>query len=172
MGYAFNPNDPRYQRDVQRVAAKKSMGTSAFRGTLRSRLGDVSARHAGYQQGRQLEFGRLAAQRRASLLRHNQGMAGLAHQGRLTGLSESALKSKKKMLPFQIGLGVAGTIYGTMEGRRRAGLLRAQTAKEDARWDNMEKRLGEGAGSGNIVTGPSSAWQNNDASMYGYRREY
>jgi hypothetical protein len=86
-----------------------------------------------------MDFERMEAARRAALLRHKQGMAGLAHQGRMTGLSEKQLKDQKKALPWQIGLGLAGTAYGFAEGRRRAGLLDAERVKRNARTARMDR---------------------------------
>jgi hypothetical protein len=156
MGYStgsFNPKDPRFQREIQKMAARRSMGTGGFdgrgrisgSGVLRSRIGEVTGRHAGHQLGRQQQFVGLAHAARSNEMADAQRLASFAHQGRLTGLGEKKLSNQKKNFNLSMLLGGAGSIYSMFEGRRRSDILREenriQNLRADARVESYERAI-------------------------------
>jgi len=122
----FNPNDPRYQRELQKTAAKRSMGPQ--RGTLRSAVGQVAGRHAGYQLGRQLQFGRLAQQKQASDISHELNLARLRQTDRSLGMREKQLASEQSGLNFTLLSGLGQLGLGYYQGREKEKKLRKSTA--------------------------------------------
>jgi hypothetical protein len=129
---AFNAKDPRFQRAAQRAFARASMTGNA------ARLGKLTQQHAAGQLSRQLEFGRLGLQKRASEQRFDQAEKSLDLAGRRIDLAgkgldfrisnfEDLMKDRKRNLKFQIGLGGAGVLYSGLEGRRRAQKIEEET---------------------------------------------
>jgi hypothetical protein len=128
----FNPEDPRYQREIQKSAAKRSMGPSRL---ARATTGEIAGRHAGYQLGRQQQFGRLALSDERSKQRHNL-------RERYQGFKENEFKigvdREKKGLNQTMLMGLLGTGLSTMEARRREGILTSQIADQRYRTGLME----------------------------------
>lgn len=138
----YNPNDPRYQREIQRVASAGSM--SPKRGVLRSRIGEVAARHAGHQLGRQIEFGKLAQANQRALLRDKIASHELAQRERALGLAESGLAfdryklgktlgDQKRALNTSMLMGGGTAILGALEGYRQRKAIEQLVAAQEAR---------------------------------------
>lgn len=85
--------------------------------------GGLNARAAGQQYARQLEFERLALQKKAS-------DASFGHSGRMIGLREKDLKNEKKMMGLTTALGLGMTGVNYLVGEQRAKTLAAERAKE------------------------------------------
>ena len=135
---AFNPKDPRHQREQQRAAAKRSMGPQRL---ARADVGEISGRHAGYQLGRQQQFRGLALYGDMAKLRHESALAGFENQSRLIGLRESALRDQKKGLNFSIASGLVGTGLGVLEGKRREKILQRDLADQQLMRTLIETNL-------------------------------
>lgn len=129
----FNPDDPRYQREIQRAAAQRSMGPSRL---ARADVGDIAGRHAGYQLGRQEKFRGLALQSQLSKQYDEQFGRGLAlDQAKLayaTKRSKQDYQDQMKSLNITMLSGLLGTGMGVMEGRRRETMLRSDIARQQA----------------------------------------
>jgi hypothetical protein len=142
----FNPNDPRYQRELQTAAARRSMGPSKLE---RVTTGEIAGRHAGYQLGREQQFRRLALYGDLTGQRHEQALAradqatetfGLAQ--RQQGFKEKEfkrdLKREKSGLNQTMLMGLLGTGLSTLEANRREKILTSQIANQRYRTGLME----------------------------------
>lgn len=131
MAFQFNANDPRYQREKQRVAAKGAMrgGTPVF-----GAMENVSARHAAQQAQTRETFNRLGIESKLAEQRFGMAKERIKMADKERGLSKDRLAFSKKMfgkemddrksnLRWTIGLGLGTAGLGYMEGRRRANKL-------------------------------------------------
>jgi len=133
---SFNYNDPRYQRDVQRAQAKgNATGNIA-------RTKPISARHAAYQLGRQVQLEGMAIQSGLKKTQHEMNLARLKQADRRQGLqnerfnlykraTNDRLDDAKDNLDWTIGLGLGQLGYGALEGHRRKKILEADLAQKD-----------------------------------------
>ena len=137
----FNPNDPRYQRDIQRMSAQNSMGPKGLTSVL---TGNVAAKHAGYQAGRmeQIKSIGLASQMadqnyKMNLIRSAQRDKGLTlSENRLNFEQEfhkEGMKEAQRALKTTIISGLAGAGYSVWEGKQRANKIAEATAKQNQR---------------------------------------
>jgi hypothetical protein len=146
---AFNASDPRYQRDLQKMRAKRSMG--AGKGVLRSAVGRVTGQHATYQQGVKQSFRRLADQKKSRVLSHKTQMAGLTHQGRMLGMREDALTDQQKTLPYHIGGKLLSAIGSGYEGYRRKQDIKASNVLKEKRHQEILSAM-KGGKTGHLST--------------------
>jgi hypothetical protein len=113
---------PMYQKAMQGANAKASMrGNRAKTSALQSRLAEMDF-------ARKLAFSGLGLQKKRADLSH----AGRVETQRVAG---DRLKERKKQLPWQIGIGAGTGLMSALEGRRRANLIKANSAKADARFN-------------------------------------
>ena len=133
---SFNYNDPRYQRDVQRAQAKGNATGNI------PRTKPISARHAAYQLGRQVQFEGMAIQSGLKKTQHEMNLARLKQADRRQGLqnerfnlykraTNDRLDDAKDNLDWTIGLGLGQLGYGALEGHRRKKILEADLAQKD-----------------------------------------
>jgi hypothetical protein len=139
----FNPNDPRYQRDQQKAAAKRSMGPQRL---ARAEVGEISGRHAGYQLGRQQLFERLGIYGKGREQSHELSLAGLKQGDRRLSILESNLGRDKKALGLTTGFGLLGMGLSDMEGRRRKNLLAQDRLSEQEFRRNYQLQRTENMG--------------------------
>ena len=133
---SFNYNDPRYQRDIQRAQAKgNATGNIA-------KTEPISARHAGYQLGRQEQFKGLALQKGMKDTQHKMNLARLKQVDRRHGLQNERFNLFKRAtndrldqaednMDWTIGLGLGQLGYGALEGQRRKKVLEADLAQKN-----------------------------------------
>lgn len=146
---AFNVDDPRFQREIQRAAAKRSMGPARLE---RVTTGEITGRHAAHQLGRQQQFRGLALSSELAQQRHGQALVragqfdqsfGLAQRGQ--GFRESEfntnLDREKSGLNQTMLMGLLGTGLSVMEGRRREGILRSQIAQRNSDRERLNRYL-------------------------------
>jgi hypothetical protein len=133
----FNPDDPRFQREMQRAAA--NMGPARL---ARATTGEISGRHAGYQLGRQQQFRGLALSSELAKQQHAQALARASQFDKSFGLatrrqgfreSEFAtnLGREKSGLNQTMLMGLLGTGLSVMEGRRREKIMQSQIAEQN-----------------------------------------
>lgn len=146
---AFNRNDPAYQRELQRASAKRSMGPSRLASAVEE---DITSRHAQRQEGRKQQFRGLELTRQGLLQQHERALAsagrfdqsfGLAQQRQGFAESEHAVNKGRAEsgLSQTMLMGLLGTGYSVLEGRRREGILKANLARENYRTGIMEDYL-------------------------------
>ena len=135
----FNPNDPRYQREIQRASAKRSLGPARLE---RVTTGEIAGRHAGYQLGRQEQFKGLAL---ASKLAEQQGSQfdrthalNLQKQGFRESEFATNLGREKSGLNQTMLMGLLGSGYSVYEGQRRAKALQSGIAAQNYRTSLLE----------------------------------
>ena len=132
----FNYNDPRYQRDIQKAQAKGNATGNI------PKTKPISARHAQYQLGRQLQFQGLALQSGMKKTQHEMNLARLKQADRREGLrnerfnlykraTNDRVDTAKDNMDWTIGLGLGQLGYGALEGHRRKKLLDADLARKD-----------------------------------------
>lgn len=142
----FNPNDPRYQRELQTAAARRSMGPSKLE---RVTTGEIAGRHAGYQLGRQQQFRRLALQSELSKQRHGQALTRADQATTAFGLAErqqgfrekefdTIIDREKSGLNQTMLMGLLGTGFSALEANRREKILTSQIANQKYRTGLME----------------------------------
>ena len=137
----FNRDDPRYQRDLQRVRSARSMGPGyktltgrrANRGVLSSAIGEVTGKHAGYQQARQQAFERLAQSKKSSDISYGLNKSRLRYSDKDFKLRERAFDAEREMMPYAIGGGLLSAIGSGYEGYRRSEALKKSTALKERR---------------------------------------
>jgi len=128
---AFNAQDPRYQREIQKAAAQASMGPSRL---ARVTTGEIAQRHAGYQLGRQEQLKGLALQSKLSDQYAKQFDKTHALNVSKQRFQESTFKEnlsrEKKGLNQTMLMGLLGSGYGIYEGRRREKLEQEELAAQ------------------------------------------
>ena len=148
---SFNYNDPRYQRDVQRAQAKGNATGNI------PRTKPISARHAAYQLGRQVQFEGMAIQSGLKKTQHEMNLARLKQADRRQGLqnerfnlykraTNDRLDDAKDNLDWTIGLGLGQLGYGALEGHRRKKIIEADLAQKNnfmMQFDAMMDSMGE-----------------------------
>lgn len=114
--------NPDYQRDLSRMLARNNSGKGRRIGSVLQ--SGLAAAHAKRNFGRQLEFERLALSKKANDVsaRHNQ---------RLLNLRSKNLKREGKMMGLTTLLGLGGLGVNYLEGRRRAGLMAQDRARQE-----------------------------------------
>jgi hypothetical protein len=115
---------PMYQQQMQRAQAKASMrGNRPKTEALQSRLAEMDL-------ARKLAFESLGLQKKRS---------DLSHAGRSENLKQSkkALKKRREQLPWELGIGSGTALLSALEGKRRAGLVKANTKKQDDRFNEI-----------------------------------
>jgi len=118
-------NQPMYQRAMQRHLAKASM-----RGQRPNEFA-VQAKFADQDLARRQQFRDIQQTKQRS---------DLAHRGRMANLNmaKKDLKTAKKQLPWELGIGAAGALYSTVEGRRRAKATEALAEQQRRILRNIE----------------------------------
>ena len=143
----FNPDDPRYQREVQRAAAKRSMGPSRL---ARVETGETAGRHAGYQLGRQQQFRGLALQSELARQRASQFDRKLGLSTRQQSFRESEFDTDMDRARSGINqtmlMGLLGTGLSVMEGRRREKILQSNIAAQNYRTGLLEDYVNRARG--------------------------
>lgn len=128
---AFNPTDPMYQRDIQRMQAANSKGYGTRIGSvLQSK---IAATHAQNQLARQLEFGKLALQNKASMQAFQHAKDKLAAERAGYNLRRTKYKDSKDDMRTSLWTGLAGTGLNYLEGERRKKELAAANARQEER---------------------------------------
>jgi len=126
----FNSNDPRYQREIQKAAAKRSMGPSNLE---RVTTGEIAGRHAGYQLGRQEQFRQLALRSELSKQYGTQFDRTHALNVSKQNFRESEfadqLSRDKRGLNQTMLMGGLGSAWSVAEGRRREKLMQSEIAE-------------------------------------------
>jgi len=126
----FNSNDPRYQREIQKAAAKRSMGPFNLE---RVTTGEIAGRHAGYQLGRQEQFKQLALRSKLSKQYGTQfdrtHALNVSKQDFREGEFADQLSRDKKGLNQTMLMGGLGSAWSVAEGRRRNKLLQSELAE-------------------------------------------
>ena len=133
---SFNYNDPRYQRDIQRAQAKGNATGNI------PRTEPISARHAAYQLGRQVQFRGMAIESGMKKTQHELNMARLKQADRREGLrnerfnlykraTNDKLDRDKENMDWTVGLGLGQLGYSAIEGHRRKKILEADLAQKD-----------------------------------------
>jgi hypothetical protein len=144
MAFDFNPNDPRYQRELQKARAKRSMG-GPVRGVQAAVEGEIGAKHAAYQMGRQMEFQRLGLQSELAKNQLDRFKDRLAlDKDKLSwrrGAFNDELKDRRLAENIGIVTGLLGAGYSAYEGSRREKLLRKQLELEEARLQEYEDAI-------------------------------
>jgi len=134
----FNADDPRYQREIQRAAAKRSMGPARLE---RATTGEIAGRHAGYQLGRQEQFKRLALQSQLSRQQGEQFDKTLGLNTRKQAFREKEFNTnlgrEKSGLNQTMLMGLLGTGISEMEARRREKILQSQLAQRNVDRDRL-----------------------------------
>ena len=131
----FNPDDPRYQREIQKAHAKGSMTDN------RPMTERITAKHAAYQLGRQERFKGLALDKAFKKSQHQFNLARIresnrSYELRKQGYSlgrkvvEDRIDQEKENLDWTIGLGVGGLGYSTLEGHRRKKIVEDDVAQQ------------------------------------------
>jgi hypothetical protein len=159
----FNRNDPRFQRDLQRRAAKASMSGN------RANISDIVQAHSQFQLGRQEQFKRMDIEQKQrdrsfnlAKERIRQGDLGLDLSRERVALSrgdlglrqkslglaqsrhEQSLEDSDEELKWSIGLGLGGLGFSVAEGRRRKNerledlaLRKRQTAALESKFPTL-----------------------------------
>jgi hypothetical protein len=128
---AFNPNDAVYQRERQRLQAQNLNSPGKRIGNvLHSQL---AAKHAGSQLARQLEFEKLALQKKTSDQSYKMAEAGLANQRAAYNLKHRAYRDQAKDMNNSVLFGFLGLGSNYIAGEHRKRLLAEQNAREKAR---------------------------------------
>lgn len=120
---------PMYQEQMQKAHAKASMrGNRPKTEALQSRLAEMDL-------ARKLAFGSLGLQKKRS---------DLSHAGRSENLKQSkkALKKRKEQLPWEIGIGAGTGLLSALEGKRRAGIVKANEKRAEQRHQDMMGSFG------------------------------
>ena len=138
---AFNPNDAVYQRERQRLQAQNLNSPGQRIGNvLHSQL---AAQHAGSQLARQLEFQKLALQKKASDQSFKMAEAGLANQRAAYNLKHRQYRDGAKDIQNSILFGALGLGSNYIAGEHRKQLLAEQNAREEARIARTEALMRE-----------------------------
>lgn len=144
----FNYNDPRYQRDIQRVNAKANATGNI------AKTEPISARHAAYQLSRQEQFKGLALESGMKRTQHEMNLARLKQSQRALGLSNERfnlfkratndkLDRDKENMDWTIGLGLGQLGYGALEGQRRKKMVQSELEQNNKFNLLYEKMIGE-----------------------------
>ena len=160
---AFNADDPRFQREMQRAAAKRSMGPARLE---RATTGEITGRHAGYQAGRQQQFRSLALSSELSKQRHAQALTRAGQADRSFGLASRRQGFRESEFATNLGreqsglnqtmlMGLLGSGFSLMEGRRREGIIKSNIATENYRTGILEDYINRNSGKTPIPFGLS-----------------
>jgi hypothetical protein len=131
----FNPDDPRYQREIQRAYAKGGMTGN------RPITEKITAKHAAYQFGRQEQFKGLALDKASRLAAHKFNLARIKQADRAYKLRKDKIDQEEENIDWTIGLGIGQLGYSTLEGMRRKNLLEADVASQKQFLNEMKKGL-------------------------------
>lgn len=133
---AFNYDDPRFQRDLQRARAQNLGGPKRLDRPI---TGRVVGAHAAHQLGRQQQFEGLHLSKKMADTRYDLNKALSKQRDRRLGLGEDRLdwrrstfdrdiEDQNDALNFSIASGLLGTGFSIYEGRRRESAI-AQEAE-------------------------------------------
>ena len=127
----FNYDDPRYQREIQKAAAKKSMGPGLL---SRVTTGEIAGRHAKSQLERQEQLRGLAL--RSKLSEQYASQFDRTHSLNVDKQKFSDKNFKRNLSQEKTGInqtmlmGLLGAGYSTYEGQRRKKLMEETLATQ------------------------------------------
>ena len=122
---------PLYNQPMFQSAMLKAHSKASMRGN-RPKTRGIQSRLA------EMDLARKAAFRDIGLSKQR---SDLTHKGRMAGLKmdKKALATRKKQLPYTIGIGAGTALLSGLEGHRRAQMIKERQALEERRYQDTQR---------------------------------